>query len=224
MTFALQRCTQSLWIGHRHTLRRAVQAGRLRRYAGVRDIPFSCLPPAYQDRSPLDRFIISRLIADSLAAETEWTQAESSTRLEISHLPTCSYRQYRENANIVLPSILPYEPYPPPDRRADNPAGAGPGQGDGLVLVVHAVLGVPGGDEGEQLDFTVCSGFVVQPVDSTGNEGPLIVTCSHTLEEVCTLSPYLLAVGCRADNTDSYQTPYFPRPDILHSPITPDPA
>ncbi|KAJ7225758.1 hypothetical protein GGX14DRAFT_640820 [Mycena pura] len=81
-------------------------------------------------------------------------------------------RQYAERPGRVLASTLPYESRPAEQRRAkfDN--------GDSVVLVAHCAR-----DQSGRHKVTIASGFVL-PVPEDPDEGPLIATCAHTLEEV----------------------------------------
>jgi hypothetical protein len=136
------------------------------------------------------------------------------------------YDQYRSNAHRILEDfVLVTEEHPRGDRRAVPGASSDPGsvdelpnpatvseEGDGTVLVVHAMLKrrnkTNGGIEDLQIDkMSVCSGFVlnVRPslvgIDNDSEteaidqeedggaelergEGAFVMTCAHTLEEV----------------------------------------
>ncbi|KZT51652.1 hypothetical protein CALCODRAFT_442783, partial [Calocera cornea HHB12733] len=93
-------------------------------------------------------------------------------------------REYRENRERVLDDYLPYEPAPPGDRRVDLSRNEDDG---GTVLIAH-VIAEPVGQE----KVVVCSGFPVRTRYGQANdEGgrTLIVTCTHTIEQVQFLCP-----------------------------------
>lgn len=125
--------------------------------------------PAEND-DPLDAYTAE--VAQSLKAETP--RGGSSL-----------FAQSQKNAGVTLDDSVPYEAYPSAARRADAPVRETVGalssaQGDGLVLVLHAVL--PSGEDPP--DSTVCSGFVVDASDTGESGRQLVVTCAHTLLEV----------------------------------------
>ncbi|EJT99532.1 hypothetical protein DACRYDRAFT_117763 [Dacryopinax primogenitus] len=91
--------------------------------------------------------------------------------------------EYNENSSRVLPEYLPYEPSPPKERRVDFHQG----QDGGTVLVAH-VIADPKGEE----KVIVCSGFPIRTrYAQQGERGgrTLIVSCTHTLEQVRFLAP-----------------------------------
>lgn len=107
----------------------------------------------------------------------------------LTNLPQL-YQQYRANAGNILEHVLPYEPYPTGMRRSDAPRdGSTETEGDGIVLVVHVLQG----PNGQVEKMSVCSGFAIGTVKNDEGEKSIlqsdtIVTCAHTLEEVCILS------------------------------------
>jgi len=101
------------------------------------------------------------------------------------------YSQYRHNAGTIIPSVIPYDERPPSWRRADVFHGSEStktdlAEGSGVVLVVHVQY-----DEVESrlAKVVVCSGFVVDASITRPDQGDVIVTCAHTLEEVRPLHP-----------------------------------
>jgi hypothetical protein len=107
----------------------------------------------------------------------------------LTNLPQL-YHQYRARAGNVLEHVLPYEPYPAGLRRSDAPRDVSTEtEGDGIVLVVHVLQG----PNGQVEKMSVCSGFAIGTVRSDEQQETIlqsdtIVTCAHTLEEVCVLS------------------------------------
>lgn len=128
------------------------------------------------------------------------------------------YEQYRERQHVILDElVLVTEEHPGTSRRAcpptSDPNTPGPSirsastpkggqqaeaeEGDGTVLVVHALLKPSKSEKEAEIDkISICSGFVlnVKPgpaSDSVGEEdgleGDYIMTCAHTLEEVSRL-------------------------------------
>ncbi|EIW64858.1 uncharacterized protein TRAVEDRAFT_82874, partial [Trametes versicolor FP-101664 SS1] len=91
--------------------------------------------------------------------------------------------QYMKRAGHVLPSALPYESRPGPERRAqfsDVSTGAAVCRADGaLVTVVHVVQDRTG--RGHKVAYS--SGFAVHAPGAPPGEA-VLVTCAHTLEEV----------------------------------------
>lgn len=95
------------------------------------------------------------------------------------------YQQYLDEAGNVIDRVVPYEETPLPKKRADLSqdviANDTDHEGDGLVLVVHAHL------DASMSHFektAVCSGFVVDASVSHQDQGDLVITCAHTLDEV----------------------------------------
>lgn len=114
-----------------------------------------------QSATSLD-YRISRLLRD---------KAELSSRPVNNR--QCSYEAYRARSGTVLDHVLQYEAYPSSDRRA----GSG---GDEVVLVIHAVEG------DEEMSHVVSSGFIVDATLPGTDEGDtFVVSCAHTLEQVC---------------------------------------
>jgi hypothetical protein len=184
---------------------------------------------------PLD----SHILASLRHMITLSTQRRDVSRLR--HTPAITslyemYDQYRSNAHRILEDfVLVTEEHPRGDRRAVAISSSDPGsvdelskpgtnseEGDGTVLVVHAMLKrrnkTNGGIEDLQIDkMSVCSGFVlnVRPslvgIDNNSEvkaidqeeeggsevergEGAFVMTCAHTLEEVRLLPPPCSAV------------------------------
>jgi len=88
-------------------------------------------------------------------------------------------QQYIEGSGRVLDPSLPYESRPPDFRRTtfDN--------GDSVMMIAHCVR-----DHTGKHKVTVGSGFALA-VPGESKEGPFILTCAHTLEEI-RRSPLLL--------------------------------
>ncbi|WVQ65532.1 uncharacterized protein L199_003709 [Kwoniella botswanensis] len=107
---------------------------------------------------------LTQYIYDNIATITRYSPLSSgSHRLSISR---------------TLPEILPYEPYPEANRRADSSQSLNDRQGDGIVVVVHLFKSGPD----NQVDFVISSGFVVQP--DGPQEEQMVITCSHTLDQI----------------------------------------
>jgi len=96
------------------------------------------------------------------------------------------YQQYQNEAGTVIDRVVPYEERPPAAKRAHvlhrTVNETQEQEGDGLVLVVHAQLDPA---RSMLMRTTVCSGFVVNASLNNQQQGDTIVTCAHTLEEVC---------------------------------------
>ncbi|KAJ7783502.1 hypothetical protein DFH07DRAFT_787991 [Mycena maculata] len=153
-------------------LRRRRPFGRLRvgrAYASVSSVLPDCsnAEPIQQPApsSELDDFLLASLSAS--------VSGRCTTLRDIVH-------QYVEKSGCVLASSLPYESRPTGHRRPtfDN--------GHSVVMVAHCVQS----QRGDKV--TVSSGFALSGGDS--NEGALIITCAHTLEEI-RRSPLLLDDG-----------------------------
>ncbi|WVF71776.1 hypothetical protein IAT40_006584 [Kwoniella sp. CBS 6097] len=87
---------------------------------------------------------------------------------------------HHDRSGHILPYVLPYEAYPDTARRADIcvPSGTTGAPGGGTLLVVHMVI-----DSGGACDFVVSSGFVIEP-DGLAEDEQIVVTCSHTLDQI----------------------------------------
>jgi hypothetical protein len=127
------------------------------------------LPPPTSAPRPLDRFIL-----DSLA------RTPSAGRTALPQL----IQQYLDRSGNVLDAQLPYEPRPCPSRRISFSVDNG---GD-VHLIAHVAR------ENDRNKVTVSSGFALE----TSNGLPILVTCAHTLEEVC-LPLGTLCMCTRAD-------------------------
>ncbi|KAF7339676.1 hypothetical protein MSAN_02182600 [Mycena sanguinolenta] len=81
-------------------------------------------------------------------------------------------QNYTEQSGHVLAPSLPYESRPPRQRRVtfDN--------GDSVVMIAHCAL-----DKNGKHAVTVSSGFALA-VPGKPDDGPFILTCAHTLEEI----------------------------------------
>ncbi|KAH8080111.1 hypothetical protein HD553DRAFT_119553 [Filobasidium floriforme] len=168
----------------------------------------------------------------------------------LRHTPTITslyemYDQYRSNAHRILEDfVLVTEEHPRGDRRAVAISSSDPGsvdglpkpgtnseEGDGTVLVVHAMLkrhsDRTSGIEDLQIDkMSVCSGFVlnVRPslvgIDNNSEakainreedgraevergEGAFVMTCAHTLEEMYRHLPHPHPPSARTPTPES---------------------
>lgn len=144
----------------------------------------------------LDRFINSQSLK-------VFNNSSNNDRNAIKH---SLYEQYKSNDEVILPDILPYEPYPKTQRRADYlPSDKTKTKtmidypqsdktktrtkndeihkhdGDRTMIGDGIVLIVHSSINEEGVGKNVvCSGFVVK----TENGKRYIVSCAHTLEEV----------------------------------------
>ncbi len=115
-------------------------------------------PPHTANPRPIDRFILENLANTPSAGRTALPQL---------------IEQYLDRSGNVLDAQLPYEPHPSPSRRVSFSTDEG---GDEHVhLIAHVVR------EGGRSKITVSSGFPLETSDGQ----PVLVTCAHTLEEVC---------------------------------------
>lgn len=99
------------------------------------------------------------------------------------------FYDYQHLAQTIIRRVLPYEERPSAVNQAHRrisdilPDQHTNTTGDGIVLVVHAIL-----DKltNELRKSCVCSGFIVDAISSSSSskDGDLVVTCAHTLEEV----------------------------------------
>ena len=117
---------------------------------------------------PLDRFVLESL------ARTLSTGRTALPRL---------IQQYLDRSGNVLDAQLPYEPHPSPSRRVSFTANSG---GD-VHLIAHVAR------ENDRNRVSVSSGFALE----TSNGQPILVTCAHTLEEVCRPPGALCIYACR---------------------------
>jgi hypothetical protein len=122
------------------------------------------LPPPISAPRPLDRFILESLARTPSAERTALPQL---------------IQQYLDRSGNVLDAQLPYEPHPSPSRRISFAADGG---GD-VHLIAHVAR------ENDRNKVAVSSGFVLE----TSNGQPILITCAHTLEEVCR-SPFALCM------------------------------
>jgi hypothetical protein len=164
-----RRYTHSLW--HSRSLQPSFPI--LRPYATVKSPLILAkppnLPPHTSAPRPLDRFIF-----DSLA------RTPSAGRTALPQL----IQQYLDRSGNVLDAQLSYEPRPSPSRRVSFSVDNG---GD-VHLIAHVAR------ENDRNKVTVSSGFALE----TSNGLPILVTCAHTLEEVC-LPLGTLCLCTRAD-------------------------
>lgn len=116
------------------------------------------LPPHTSLPRPLDSFILETL-----------ARAPSAGRTALPQL----IQQYLRRSGNVLDAQLPYEPRPSPSRRVSFSTDTG----HDVHLIVHVAR------ENDRSKVTVSSGFALE---TTGGV-PILVTCAHTLEEVCRL-------------------------------------
>lgn len=116
------------------------------------------LPPPTSAPRPLDSFVLETL-----------SRAPSTGRTALPQL----IQQYLHCSGNLLDTQLPYEPRPSPSRRVSFSTDTG----DDVHLIAHVAR------ENDRSKVTVSSGFAVETADGV----PILVTCAHTLEEVCRL-------------------------------------
>jgi hypothetical protein len=141
-----------------------------RQYATVKSPLLLGKPPNLPPQTPSPR-PLDRFILESLARTKGCTA-----------LPQL-VQQYLDRSGIVLDAQLPYEPHPSPSRRVSFSASSG---GD-VHLIAHVAR------ENDRNKVTVSSGFALE----TSSGQPILVTCAHTLEEVCCPSGALCMCTCR---------------------------
>lgn len=115
-------------------------------------------PPHPSNPRPIDRFILENLANNHSAARTALPQL---------------IEQYLDRSGNVLDAQLPYEPRPSLSRRVSFPSVEG---GD-VHLIAHVVR------ESDRSKITLSSGFTLETSDGQS----VLITCAHTLEEVCRL-------------------------------------
>jgi len=115
-------------------------------------------PPHASNPRPIDRFILENLANTPSAGRTALPQL---------------IEQYLDRSSSILDAQLPYEPSPSLSRRVSFSTDEG---GD-VHLIAHVVR------ENDQSKITVSSGFTLETSDGQS----VLVTCAHTLEEVCRL-------------------------------------
>ena len=116
------------------------------------------LPPLTSAPRPLDSFILETLACAPSAGRTALPQL---------------IQQYLDRSGNVLNVQLPYEPCPSPSRRVSFSTDTG----DDVHIIAHVAR------ENDRSKATVSSGFAVETADGMR----ILVTCAHTLEEVCCL-------------------------------------
>ena len=112
--------------------------------------------------------------------------------------------EYDANAQRILKSVLPGESLPSPERRLwfggdsspseGTPTGSGEGEDGPVVLVAHIAVN----EKERSQKISMCSGFFIdsrRSASDTSEVGdpnveskPILVSCAHTLEEVCSNS------------------------------------
>ena len=115
-------------------------------------------PPHASNPRPIDRFILENLANTPSAGRTALPQL---------------IEQYLGRSGHVLGAHLPHESRPSPSRRVPFSTD----EGDSVHLIAHVVR------ESDRSKITVSSGFTLETSDGQ----PILVTCAHTLEEVCRL-------------------------------------
>jgi hypothetical protein len=115
-------------------------------------------PPHPSNPRPIDRFILENLANTPSAGRTALPQLIG---------------QYLDRSGHVLDAHLPHEPRPSPSRRVSFSAD----EGGGVHLIAHVVR------ESNRSKITVSSGFTLETSDGQS----VLITCAHTLEEVCRL-------------------------------------
>lgn len=109
--------------------------------------------------------------------------------------------EYDANIQIILNSVLPGESLPSSERRLwfgddsspsqGTPTGSGEGEDGPVVLVAHITVN----EKERSQKISMCSGFFIDSrrsasdASKTGDPSveskPILVSCAHTLEEVC---------------------------------------
>ena len=152
--------------------RRAVLSSffRARNYATIeKTLVFAKPPPSAPSESRIDfehtQSELDRVLIDHLV------RTPASSRPSLHSL----INHYLERSGRVLPSRLPYESTPAPHRRVPDAVLDG-----GVQLLAHVVK------EGDRAKVSFSSAFAIQPDSAPNTETqPFIVSCAHTLEEVC---------------------------------------
>ncbi|WVQ99115.1 hypothetical protein IAU59_006247 [Kwoniella sp. CBS 9459] len=161
MNILRSRPPQAVALSRRLSIRRyATQNQPPPTYRPVNQAPSTRSPLKGLGDNPLNRYI------------------EARTETIMRQIPL--HNDHHDRSGLVLPFVLPYEAYPEPQRRADTSRIEGlPDLGDGKLTVVHMVIG----EDKRTTDFAVCSGFVINPT-GFGNSEQVVVTCSHTLDQI----------------------------------------
>jgi hypothetical protein len=113
-------------------------------------------PPHASNPRPIDRFILENLANTPSAGRTALPQL---------------IEQYLDRSGNILDAQLLHEPRPSPSRRVPFSTDEG---GD-VHLIAHVVR------ENDRSKISVSSGFTLETSDGQS----VLVTCAHTLEEVC---------------------------------------
>lgn len=124
-------------------------------------------PPHASNPRPIDRFILENLANTHSAGRTALPQL---------------IEQYLDRSGHVLDAHLFHEPRPSPSRRVSFSTD----EGGGVHLIAHVVR------ESDRSKITVSSGFALETSDGQS----VLVTCAHSLEEVCRL-PVCCVYGLR---------------------------
>lgn len=151
-------------------------------------------PPHQSNPRPIDRFILENLANNHSAERTALPQL---------------IEQYLDRSGNILDAQLPYEPRPSPSRRVSFASG----EGCDVHLIAHVVR------ESDRSKITLSSGFTLETSDGQS----ILITCAHTLEEVCRL-PVCFIWTRVADVRRSVGLRYsysLMRLAILHSPPYP---
>jgi hypothetical protein len=115
-------------------------------------------PPHASNPRPIDRFILENLANTPSAGCTALPQL---------------IEQYLDRSGNILDAQLLHESRPSPSRRVSFSTD----EGSGVHLIAHVVR------EGDRSKITVSSAFTLETSDGQS----VLVTCAHTLEEVCRL-------------------------------------
>src|SRR6267154_2102018 len=138
-----------------------------RPYATVRSPLFLAKPPVPPPHAsnprPLDRSILESLANTPSAGRTALPQL---------------IEQYLDRSGNILDAQLLHEPCPSPSRRVSFSTD----EGSGVHLIAHVVR------ESDRSKITVSSGITLETSDGQS----VLVTCAHTLEEVCRLPVYCI--------------------------------
>lgn len=124
-------------------------------------------PPHASNPRPIDRFILENLANIPSAGRTALPQL---------------IEQYLDRTGHVLDAHLAHEPRPSSSRRLSFSTD----EGGGVHLIAHVVR------ESDRSKITVSSGFALETSDGQS----VLVTCAHTLEEVCRLPVLYLGSDC----------------------------
>ncbi|WWC88257.1 uncharacterized protein L201_003164 [Kwoniella dendrophila CBS 6074] len=162
-------------VVHRH--KPVFTSSQIRKYATSSNISIP-ITPVNRQLSSKNTITDQQRFGDDLLFQHIHDNLSSITQYQ--PLPSGSHRF---NLGRTLPHILPYEPYPNRTRRADSTETSDIQAGDGIVVVVHLVQD----SASKFIDYVVSSGFAIDPQGQ--DDGKMVVTCSHTLDQISTKYP-----------------------------------